>query len=1190
MKQIECRLKPVGTYKNDVILLDSAYSDGLLHLDTFSHAVVIYGENGFVSCNTVAIDVVDVKNGMIKTIRSCISDNSGIFDIKPYFPCEDRVKGSVSAESPQLQISRISDDGTIKPVGSIGRREGEFVLKLHDVGAASIQNCSHIRIFWWFDRFDKHEYRKVTQCNPPYENAPRTGIFASRSPVRPNPIAVTTARILQANEKEIRVTGLDCLENTPLIGILPYDSSRDSIDGAVVPPWLEHWPKWVDDSDYNFGKLSLRPSILENMLKSKVDREIQPDLFSEKRVSGRKENVILIRGARQNNLKGIDVEIPYNRIIAVTGISGSGKSSLAFDTIYTECRRRFLDVTGSGETVGKPDFDSIDGVLPAVAVSQKSIGRNPRSTVGTFTEMYDWLRILFASIGVRHCPQCGEAVIPMSVDEMVALLSGCREVEITDMTRQTVTGDKPHDGAQIPKKPRMAYLFRDNTRQIVEKALQTGYGALWASVDGGEPMLLQTTQMCYHCDRIMFAKSPAMFSFNNPESMCPVCSGYGVKLEIDAALIISNPDISILDGASAWWGKLRSFKKNPNHNWMKGEILALADELNVDLEKPWKQLPENFRQQALYGSGGRTVTLTFKNEKSGRNGDITRPVEGACACIKRLYAENHSDRIADAFMQQSVCSCCGGERLNREGRLVTIGNIRFPQTTAMTIAQLKNWCEKMPEQLTNTELQAASALLQKLHRCLCSCIDLGLGYLTLDRSIPSLSGGELQRLKLVSQLGSDISGLLYVLDEPTSGLHPKDYHQLASSIRRLREHGNTVLLVEHNGDIIKIADQIIDVGPGAGIGGGYLVAQGTPAEIMNLEISETGRYLSGKSRIAIAAPHDLTRKKWVRLSGIRRNNLKNIDVAFPISRITCVSGVSGSGKSTLVKGVLFPVVEKTLAGMRTDNYCDSVDGADAFARVVLADQSPIGRTPRSVPATYMGIMDELRNLFATTAEAESLGLTSGHFSFNSPLGQCENCHGDGMTAVAFMDDLWVPCPVCAGRRYKDFVLKAKFDGLNIAEVLQMSITQAAAFFKAQPKLSQLLNTMIEVGLGYLQLGQNSATLSGGEAQRLKLAANFCIPQRGKTLYLLDEPTTGLHFIDIQNLLLLVSKLAAKGNTVVIIEHNLDVIRCVDWVIDLGPEGGESGGNVVAQGTPEDISSNMHSHTGKYLKNMFADCK
>lgn len=1164
MKNNEFKLNPIGRFSNGNILLDAAYADGLLHLDKFSHAMVVFLRHDHINCSIFKLKLVDLKKGMIETEDSIIFDNCEIYDIKPYFPCEDRVRNCTAPDEVQTQISRICS-GNIRSIGNIVRREGEYVLNL-DQGdrLSNLKGCSHIRIFWWFDRFDKPEYRRATQCNPPYENAPRTGIFASRSPVRPNPIAMTTARILEIKENEIRVTGLDCLAGTPLIGILPYHPASDFVANVSVPAWLEHWPEWVDDRDYDTSDIVIKRSPLQDLRETHAHASPSAaDLFQEHMILAGNQNVIAIRGARQNNLQGIDIDIPYQKITAVTGVSGSGKSSLAFDTVYTECKRRFLDVTGSHESnVGKPDFDSMQGVLPAVAVSQKSIGRNPRSTVGTITDMYDHLRVLFAAIGVRHCPDCGEPIIPMTVDEMVLLLADFHNVVI--MTR---SGEA---------------IVADDLRSAVEKAVQLGAGAFWASWDGSEPLLLQTKQMCYHCHKIMFEHSPATFSFNNPESMCPVCNGYGAILAADADLIVTHPGISLLDGASPWWGKMRSFVKNPNHNWMKGEIVALAYDMGVDLELPWNQLPDDFKHQAIYGSDGRTVTLAFKNAKNGRNGHITRPVEGAYHSIKRLYAENAGDSIATAFMKQSICPRCNGERLNREARMVTVGSTRFPETVSMSISQLKVWCEQLPKQLSEAQRHTAVPVLQKLHHCLGGCLELGLGYLTLDRSIPTLSGGELQRLKLVAQLNSYISGVLYILDEPTAGLHPRDYEKLVTAIRRLRDHGNTVLLVEHNRNIIRIADHIIDIGPGAGADGGNLVFSGTLPAIMQSESSATGRYLSGQSRIFRPGHSDLAQSQWIKMSGIRYNNLKNVEVAIPTGAITCVTGVSGSGKSSLVKGVLFPSLANHLAGKQTNNHCDVLEGVEDFGSVVLADQSPIGRTPRSVPATYMGIMDQLRNLFAETAEAKAQGLTASHFSFNSPLGQCENCHGDGMTAAAFMDNVWVTCPVCNGKRYKSFVLDVKLDGITIFDVLSMNVSQAASFFPEHKKLAPILGTLIDVGLGYLKLGQNSATLSGGEAQRLKLAKNLCTSQRGKTLYLLDEPTTGLHDSDIQNLLLLLNKLAYQGHTIVIIEHKMNVIHCADWIVDLGPEGGDHGGQILAQGTPRDIARCTNSYTGQYL--------
>ncbi|MEM1483338.1 excinuclease ABC subunit UvrA [Oscillospiraceae bacterium PP1C4] len=1168
MKSKAMIIHPIGKYSDNTILLQKPYADGLLHLDLFSHAIIIFSSaDGSLSCCVIKISFIDMKEGKVEIKGDTpLVNDACIYDIKPYFPCEDRVKNSTSPDADVRIFSHI-ENNSLAAIGTIQRQDGEYLLRVQDTGCLPpLKNCSHIRIFWWFDRFDAATYRKTTQCNPPYENAPRTGVFASRSPVRPNPIAITTARILNISGDTIKVTGLDCFPGTMLIGILPYNPKRDCIDQVMVPRWLDHWPQWVDDSeDKNTSKVEIKPSALELIGKTPTATKNTVNHIFNSNTSAppRDQNAIIIKGARQNNLKGIDVQIPYHKITAITGVSGSGKSSLAFDTIYAECRRRFIDSMGGMEKViKKPDLDSIDGIIPAVAVSQKSVGKNPRSTVGTFTDMYDYLRTMFASVGVRHCPDCGEAIVPMTADAITALLEQFDNVKITTYKGETVSDTD---------------LFK-----TVKKALDIGKGAFFASIEKKEPILFQTTQMCYHCNKLMFELTPATFNFNDPESMCPVCNGYGVKMDVDKDLIISNPSISLLDGASLWWGKLRSFRNNPNANWMKGELLALADDMQVDLELPWCELPEQFRYQAIYGSGERKVTLGYHNKQNGRSGNITRPVEGAYNCIKRLYTENGSGNITANFMHQSLCSRCNGERLAREGRMVTIGDTRFPQIVSMSLSELKEWCERLPSVLSEPELKTAASLIQKLHSCLCRCIELGLGYLSLDRSLPTLSGGERQRLKLISLLESDISGVLYVLDEPTAGLHPKDYQSLINAINLLKDHGNTVVLVEHNADMIKIADHILDVGPGAGENGGCLIAQGSLSSVMQNMASETGGYLSGKDKIGVAKHTDIAKSNWIKLSGIRHNNLKNIEITFPTGAITCVCGVSGSGKSSLVNGVIYPAIQNKLAGTRTDMYCDSIEGIENFDKIILADQSPIGRTPRSVPATYMDIMDEVRDLFAATAEASAQGFTASHFSFNAKQGQCENCHGDGETSPAFMDDIWITCPVCKGQRYKSFILSIKYKEKSISDVLSMSVAQAYEFFADNYKLSKMLSTLKDVGLGYLKLGQNSATLSGGEAQRLKLARELSAKQTGKTLYLLDEPTTGLHFSDIQNLLLLVGKLTDTGNTIVMIEHNMDVIKNADWIIDLGPDGGVSGGYVVAQGTPRDVAAVHASYTGRYL--------
>jgi len=1157
-------LHAIGEFSDSTITLDAAYKGGLLHLDKFSHANLLYVHNDALYCRVIAVVRADAKSGVVETQKCAIPDGSAVFDIKPYFPCEDYVRECTVPAKRPAAIAAVNDT-EISPSGKIVRRRGEYIVSLSGQDAAEVvgANCSHIKIFWWFHRFDKPEYRRVTQCNPPYENAPRTGVFASRSPVRPNPVAMTTARVLGLSGNEIRVTTLDCFEGTPLIGVVAYNPKTDRVEGASVPQWLAHWPWHIDDSDYKTGEIVLRPSAVSVMIENaNLNKNSAESIF--KSAGGdepaRKISALCVRGARQNNLKSIDVEIPYGKITAVTGVSGSGKSSLAFDTIYTECRRRYLDANGDDLAGARPAFDTMDGVIPAIAVSQRSIARNPRSTVGTVTNMTGLLRVLFASIGTRYCPDCGEALLPMSEDEILALLKPFEQVAVTTLEGERVGGE---------------------LTCAVREALARGNGACYASIRGGEPLLLQTRQMCFHCGRIMFAMKPSDFSFNDPESMCPVCGGRGETPGIDAALLVSDEDISLLDGASIFYGKLRSFQKSPSHNWMKGEVFALAADMKVDLELPWRELPEDFRHQLLYGSNGRKVTLRITNSKIGRNGETTRPAEGLFNIVSRLYSQR-SDSSLGAFVRQTLCPACHGERLNRAGRMVSVAGLRFPEAAALPVRRAREWCGSLATKLSAAQFKSVENILRSLYRNLCGFIDLGLDYLTLDRAIPTLSGGELQRVKLVCQLCGDISGVLYVFDEPSAGLHPHDYENLISTIRHIRDKGNTVVFVEHNRELITIADRIIDIGPKAGEEGGYLVYEGSPKKI-GATGSETAKYLAGGIAIDPAGGANIDHAKRVRVYGARLHNLKGIDCEFPAGAISCVTGVSGSGKSSLVKGVLYPAISGIIekSGMHAD--CGNIENAQIFSRIVLADQTPIGRSPRSVPATYMGIMDELRRIFASLPPAKKASLGAGHFSFNSPLGQCDHCGGDGMVSAPYLDDVWISCPVCGGSRYKSRILEILYEGKNISQILEMCVSEALGFFEANAALKSILGTLDDVGLGYLKLGQNSATLSGGEAQRLKLAKQLCAAQNGGTLYLLDEPTSGLHGSDIAHLFVLLSKLAQSGNTVVIVEHNIDIIRCADWVIDLGPGGGDAGGSLLAMGTPAMIAGCKESFTGEHLR-------
>lgn len=1139
-------IKPIGQFikenKNICIKLKKEYKAGLKHLGLFSHAVVIYSTTASdsTSLEQVIVEIQSTDQGQGKvSLVGCYSllIQQDIYDIKPYFPCEDRVKKSTCVNKIWKSVAKVFQY-RIEPIGVIKKHQGKCILKFNDQQLPlEFASCSHIKVFWWFDKFDKSIYRTTLQCNPPYENAPRTGVFASRSPVRPNPIAITVAKISHIKANQIWVNALDCFDQSPLIGVVPYYASEDVIDNPRVPEWLSHWPCYLDEREEGLnGDITIISSPLEYNQQS-VNKSFDFNYAP----SCKNKHALTVKGARQHNLKEINVTIPYQKITAITGVSGSGKSSLVFDTIYKECRRRFLDLSQQEIKFDKPEFDQLTGALPVVAISQKSIQRNPRSTVGTVTNIMGILRKLYASIGVRHCVSCGHAVIPMSKDHIRSYLDSFDQVDITD-------------------------VFGNRSLNI-EEALKIGNGVFYASIDHGAPICFQTHHSCGHCKKIMFQLTPSTFSYTDPDSICSVCRGYGETLTISQNKIITKPLQSLLDGASPWLGKLRSFLSKPNRNWAKGEVIALADEMGVDLEQPWCDLPHLFKQQVLYGSGDREVELIYKK---GDIGTMKRPVEGIIHRIQRLYNENEMSTSIKKFMVPVRCSFCNGERLNKEGRSVTINQSRFPELTSMTLRELLHWCEKIPNQLNSYDRDRALPLLSLLYHHLKSCIRLGLDYLTLNRSIVSLSGGELQRLKLVAQVENDMSGVLCILDEPTRGLHPKDNIQLIDIIEKLKQNGNTIILVEHNRDLINIADNIIEIGPAAGGNGGFIIANGSKQEILENSDSSIGTYLLNREPHHVNATNQL-HTTFVEIQGANYNNLKKIDISFPKQRITCITGVSGSGKTSLMKEVIYPSMKEA-----TPIHCQHIQHG-FFEAVVMADQSPIGKNPRSTPATFIGAMDEIRALFASNSH-----LSVSHFSFNSPLGQCDHCNGNGIIKAAFLDDMWSTCPSCLGKRYKSFVLSETFLEKNISDILEMTMEDAFYFFQGMIALEKLLKPLVDVGLGYIKLGQSAMTLSGGEAQRLKLGKSLVSLSNNETLYILDEPTAGLHFLDTEKLIKLLRMLVDKGHTVLIVEHNMDVIKLADWIIDLGPGGGDRGGEVIAQGTPQQLKNIKTSHTGRFL--------
>jgi len=1149
------------------LVLDKKYLKGLKYIELFSHILVFYAdkkeEKIMLQESLIEILSVDDKSGIMLLKQENKQEiEKVVFDIKPYFPCEDRVRESCGEyiignqyfnNTMQYELKENESEYSIESIGNIRKVNGENIIEVIDTNIfKKIKGYSHIKIMWWFHRFDNIKYRRCVECDPPYENAPKTGVFASRSPVRPNPIAMTTAKIIRCDEVNgrIYVNNTECFDNTPCIDICPYIKDSDSTNKYKVPHWLEHWPEWLDDRIPSFisGDINEDNSNIDTIIKSwrYADKYEDEENIWKHEDTLSSTDCIAVKGARQNNLKGIDIAIPYNKITAVVGVSGSGKSSLVFDTIYAECRRRIMDTLSENEKgIKKPNIDSMIGAIPAIAISQKGIGKNSRSTVGTYSGIYEYLRIIFATVGIRHCPECGKPIVPMTEEEIISILEKFEKIEILNLNNVRVIGE--------------------SLTKIVKCALAESSGALLAKINGQEPITMQTTQMCYHCNRLLFELTPATFNYSDLESMCLICNGYGEKSEVDVECIIENPNISILDGASTWWGKLKNFVNNSNANWMKGEIVGLANEMGVDLHIPWCELPFEFRNKAIYGSGEEKVSFEYTNKNNGRKGSICRPVEGAYNYIKRLYTENGNATLTSNYIKKMKCDCCNGERLQAEGRMVTIGDKRFPEIAKMTVGDLSGWCKSLPNTLGKTYFEMVKSSVQKLYSIVCEAEELGISYLELDRSITTTSGGEQQRLKLLAQLNNSISGMLYVLDEPSAGLHPKDYKKLIDVIYRVKDNGNTILMVEHNEDMIKIADNIIEIGPGAGECGGNLVGEGNLEAMLNQKYTQISKYMKKKDKINIYRGKNINESKWVNIYGAKYNNLKNIDVTFPINAIICLCGVSGSGKSSLLQGVIQPEISKIIDGNGKMEYCDSIDGGDCFDKVILVDQAPIGRTPRSVPATYMGIMDKIRKIFAETDMAKKQGMGSSAFSFNNKEGQCENCHGDGQITPPFTEDIWVTCPVCKGERYNKNVLKIKYKSKSISEILDMSVSQATLFFNDTEEIVSILKNLTDVGLGYLKLGQNSATLSGGEASRLKLAKEFISKQTGKTLYLLDEPTSGLHFSDIENLIRLFQKIIDGGDTIVMIEHNKHILNNCDWLIELGPAAGKMGGEILNMG-------------------------
>ena len=933
---------------------------------------------------------------------------------------------------------------------------------------------------------------------------------------------------------------------------------------------------------------------------------------------------IIIKGAKEHNLKNISLEIPRDKLVVITGLSGSGKSSLAFDTLYAEGQRRYVESLSSyaRQFLGlmeKPDVESIEGLSPAISIDQKTTSKNPRSTVGTVTEIYDYIRLLYARIGIPYCPICGKKIEKQSIDQIIDNIMKLEEGTRIQVIAPVVRGRKGEytklikdllkegfirariDGADVElsddiqidrkKKHNIDLIvdrlvikpdIRSRLTESVEIALKHADNIVMVDVPGKGKKLFSQNYACPDCGFSFPELTPRMFSFNNPQGACPECTGIGYLMKMDEDLIVPDKNKTLYDGVKAFGAS--TMKKGETMAKMYFE--AIGKHYGVDIKVPIKKLPKDFLDKILYGTGDECID--FEHESPFGIRKFSAPFEGVIPTLERRHNETKSQGMREfyeMYMSESPCHACHGARLRKEILSIKVGDKNINELTDMPINKIRDYLKNL--ELTNQEKLIGEQIFKEIDKRLNFLIDVGLEYLTLSRSAGTLSGGESQRIRLATQIGSGLTGVLYILDEPSIGLHQRDNDKLLATLKKLRDLGNTLLVVEHDEDTMYAADQIIDIGPGAGVHGGNIMAQGTAEEIKKVENSITGQYLSGRKKIAVPKKRRKTVKgKAIEVKGATEHNLKNISVKFPLGVFNCVTGVSGSGKSTLVNEILYKTITKELNGSNEKpGKCKEVTGIDKIDKIINIDQSPIGRTPRSNPATYTGVFDTIRDIFANTNEAKLRGYQKGRFSFNVQGGRCEACNGDGLIKIEmhFLPDIYVPCEVCKGKRYNHETLEVKYKGKTIADVLDMTVEEALDFFSNIPKIKQKIQTLYDVGLGYIKLGQPSTTLSGGEAQRVKLATELSKRATGKTLYILDEPTTGLHIADVHRLVNILQRLVDTGNTIIVIEHNLDLIKTCDYIIDLGPEGGDGGGEIVAVGTPEQICKNDKSYTGKFLK-------
>ena len=932
---------------------------------------------------------------------------------------------------------------------------------------------------------------------------------------------------------------------------------------------------------------------------------------------------IKIRGANEHNLKNISVDIPRNELVVLTGLSGSGKSSLAFDTIYAEGQRRYMESLSSyaRQFLGqmeKPEVESIEGLSPAISIDQKSTNRNPRSTVGTVTEIYDYMRLLYARIGIPHCPKCGREIHKQTIDQMVDQIMAMPERTKIQLLAPVVRGRKGEHVKVLEQARKSGYMrvridgnlyelseeikleknikhnidiivdrlvvkegIENRLTDSIETVMSLSNGLMTVDVIGGEPVNFSQSFSCPDCGISLDEVEPRSFSFNNPFGACPECFGLGYKMEFDEDLMIPDKSLSISQGAIVVMGWQSCTDKG---SFTRAILDALAEEYHFSLDTPFQDYPKEIHDIIIYGTGGHEVKVRYKSQRGEGIYDVA--FEGLIENVNRRYKETFSEASKaeyETYMRITPCPACKGQRLKKESLAVTVGGLNIYQATNMSIVKFKEFMDGLT--LTPMQQTIGASILKEIKARISFLIDVGLDYLSLSRATGTLSGGEAQRIRLATQIGSGLVGVAYILDEPSIGLHQRDNDKLLKTLLHLRDLGNSVLVVEHDEDTMRAADCIVDIGPGAGEHGGQIVAVGTAEEIMKNPESITGAYLSGRLQIPVPDQRR-TPTGWITVRGAEENNLKKIDVSFPLGVMTCVTGVSGSGKSSLVNEILYKALAKKLNRARTipgKHKC--IEGVEQLDKIIAIDQSPIGRTPRSNPATYTGVFDLIRDLFASTADAKAKGYNKGRFSFNVKGGRCEACSGDGIIKIEmhFLPDVYVPCEVCGGKRYNRETLEVKYKGKSIYDVLDMTVEDALKFFENVPSITRKIQTLYDVGLGYVRLGQPSTELSGGEAQRIKLATELSKRSTGKTIYILDEPTTGLHFADVHKLIEILRRLSDGGNTVVVIEHNLDVIKTADYIIDIGPEGGDKGGTVIAKGTPEEVAESPVSYTGKYVK-------